>query len=988
MKNCFSCCFSRKEAKEGRNTAQSHKTSSAASMGELETVRLLSTPGTVVIGGAEERRSRASITLYSTSLTHSNRYDGVHVGPFRGSRYTLDDSIGSAGVWEAAAESYRRVSTQTEYESARSTRNTHGLPPHHSLPPRGVATDSTPCSPIGPFSAGAGAGLPVPPSHLQDVPIRLSSASYNVPPVGGAGGAGGCAPLVGKHSSLSGMAPVVPCCAPAQQQKLQQPKRHSVLLHELGSDHEDDDAEGGDLGEEASHRRRPLARATSSASLDFKSPPRPPSESGSSPRPPSSSVPRLPLAARRAAAVGAMSSGDLLPPPPASASPPHRQGSLLDSEADDGDLFLISASPAPFGGRAGSVPTCLLTPGSAGSLRRSAPGGGGGGGGGVRRARTGDEPLALQFGTSRESCRVVDSMALGHSPSGSCVLRRVSSRVSDLTNDFHESSSALLTGDGTATGTVESSQGGVLRPYTREAVREAAEAVGQEQANLEYRSLLHFIKKEFVDVEEAYLKALDSVCANYLSPLLSMPLVQDIPIVNSMLGSLYNIKACNELFLQELKAVVAAAAAPEGGDDNNEDDADSGCDGGSSFSAGSQGAAPEDPYPYAGLDFGPACLNHMRTFRTLATYFALYEEFCHFVHGCESVHAAHASTKRSLLRTSAASSAAKGEVGGKVEFISFVRRTQAALEKEQDGQEIQHDVSILGLLVRPIQMLAKYRMLLQRLVNSTKESEAGYAHLVKASEEATGVCNYCNQRKIEMDGEQVVAGLEKKWSLSGLSRQGRFWVMDSEMGVLLPVTILPPGDVEEDSPGIPARMVRGCVLFLFNDMLLCVYSTHDDEVTPASPTNSKVFVALDLSEISAIRPDIPADRLQELVRVDNTGDVLVPAAEEEAGGAAAAGAAAADLSSSYCMFPPSTASRVLAAKAREGVLVADPSFARPSPHTTLSISSRHATLDLILPTESLKNLWYETLKTSLSSSRERMNALRKRSVLGVDLSDV
>ena len=964
MKNCFSCCFSRKEAKEGRSAAQSHKTSSAASMGELETVRLLSTPGTVVIGGAEERRSRASITLYSTSLTHSNRYDGVHVGPFRGSRYTLDDSIGSAGVWEAAAESYRRVSSQTEYESARSTRNTHGLPPHHSLPPRGVATDSTPCSPIGPFSAGAAAGLPVPPSHLQDVPIRLSSASYNVPPVGGAGGAGGCTPLVGKHSSLSGLAPVVP--APAQQQK-----RHSVLLHELGSDHEDD-ADGADLGEEASHRRRPLNRATSSASLDFKSPPRPPSEAGSSPRLPSSSVPRLPLAARRAAAVGALGGGDLLPPPPPSASPPHRQGSLLDSEADDGDLFLISASPAPFGGRAGSVPTCLLTPGSAGSLRRSAPGGGGG----ARRARTGDEPLALQFGTSRESCRVVDSMALGHSPSGSCVLRRVSSRVSDLTNDFHESSSALLTGDGTVVGTVESSQGGVLRPYTREAVREAAEAVGQEQANLEYRSLLHFIKKEFVDVEEAYLKALDSVCANYLSPLLGMPLVQDIPIVNSMLGSLYNIKACNELFLQELKAVVAAAAALEGGHDD--DDADSGCDGGSSFSAGSQGAAPEDPYPYAGLDFGPACLNHMRTFRTLATYFALYEEFCHFVHGCESAHAAHASTKRSLLRASAAC----GEAGGKVEFISFVRRTQAALEKEQEGQEIQHDVSILGLLVRPIQMLAKYRMLLQRLVNSTKESEAGYAHLVKASEEATGVCNYCNQRKIEMDGEQVVAGLEKKWSLSGLSRQGRFWVMDSEMGVLLPVTILPPGDVEEDSPGIPARMVRGCVLFLFNDMLLCVYSTHDDEVTPASPTNSKVFVALDLSDISAIRPDIPADRLQELVRVDSTGDVLVPAAEEEAG------AAADPTSEEYCMFPPSTASRVLAAKAREGVLVADPSFARPSPHTTLSISSRHATLDLILPTESLKNLWYETLKTTLSSSRERMNALRKRSVLGVDLSDV
>ncbi|KAJ9453470.1 Guanine exchange factor for Rac 30 [Diplonema papillatum] len=273
-----------------------------------------------------------------------------------------------------------------------------------------------------------------------------------------------------------------------------------------------------------------------------------------------------------------------------------------------------------------------------------------------------------------------------------------------------------------------------------------------DDADQQYRALLNFLKKEFIEVEENYVRALDQAISAYLTPLLTNEILPH-KIVNEIFGSLYNIKAVNGTFLQELKKAVSQHQERT----RNEDD-------------------------FSGVDFGPACKNHLRAFRILTPYFKLYEDFI-----------AHVTDLPPAK---------------KYAYDTFTHNAAMELEAqcEEEGRSGLQDLSIMSLLVRPIQMLAQYRTIFQRLVDSTRSSEPGFDLLKDALREATSVCNYCNQRKVESDGTVMLAAIEQKWEFTNLARPGRYWVMDGEMERLA-------------SRG---RSMTRCVVFLFNDLLVCV----------------------------------------------------------------------------------------------------------------------------------------------------------------------
>ena len=422
-------------------------------------------------------------------------------------------------------------------------------------------------------------------------------------------------------------------------------------------------------------------------------------------------------------------------------------------------------------------------------------------------------------------------------------------------------------------------------------------------ASEEYRSLQHFLKKEFIEVEEAYVAALDLACEEYLRPLMAVPGLQGT-IVNDVLGSLYNIKACNVMFLKELRET-----------------------------AGRQ-ASDTSKFPYSEVDFGPACLNHMRTFRSIASYFALYEQFCTFAHKCDSVDLLADTTKRGKRLSLDPCAEIPDEsllAEGMRAFNDVTKEVQERIEASHE--ESSQDYSILGLLVRPIQMLARYRTILQRLVDSTHETEHGYALLQEACLEAIGVCNYCNQRKREHDGALMVTEVEKKWSLTGLAGNGRHWIMDAELAILVESSGAAVETPVRSPLAIPlpavVRRLHKCVVFLFNNLLLCIYAKERGEaLLPESPVADKVYLAVDVHSIASIRPDISPPTLAQLETTEGE--------------------------------------------------------APPTAHRTLSVRERgDFSIDLVFPTEAQKNLWYETLKGVTLKQRDP----KQRSVIGLDLHD-
>eukprot|EP01059_Diplonema_ambulator_P002431 TRINITY_DN12076_c0_g1_i1.p1 TRINITY_DN12076_c0_g1~~TRINITY_DN12076_c0_g1_i1.p1 ORF type:complete len:575 (+),score=224.74 TRINITY_DN12076_c0_g1_i1:33-1757(+) len=289
-----------------------------------------------------------------------------------------------------------------------------------------------------------------------------------------------------------------------------------------------------------------------------------------------------------------------------------------------------------------------------------------------------------------------------------------------------------------------------------------------------YKSLLHFLKKEFIEVEESYVNALKTVIKEYMQPLLlNQALAENI---KELVGALYNIKACNVIFLQDMKEAVAKQSSPT------------------------------DPLPYASVNIGTACVNHMRTFRTLASYAALYENFIKYT--------------QSL----------KDDV--KEDYVDFITKTQERLESNHENK----DLSIKSLLVWPIQMLAKYRTILQRLLDSTKSSDPEFSSLQQAVTEATGVCNYCNKRWTEHDEEQKVPAIEARWGIKGLVKTGRYCMMQCEMEKLT----------------LKSKTPVKCYVYLFNDMLLVI--TFKKNVSETDK-GKKIF-SLSLADRLDISPEV------------------------------------------------------------------------------------------------------------------------------------
>eukprot|EP00755_Sulcionema_specki_P031725 Sspe_Gene.97207::Locus_70832_Transcript_2_2_Confidence_0.667_Length_1904::g.97207::m.97207 len=237
-----------------------------------------------------------------------------------------------------------------------------------------------------------------------------------------------------------------------------------------------------------------------------------------------------------------------------------------------------------------------------------------------------------------------------------------------------------------------------------------------------YRSRLHFLKKEFLSLEEKYVEGLNLVSSYYLEPMKEKGFDTGNSIVEEMFGSLLNIKACNVTFLNSLREAVE-----EGGD---------GCD-------------------LSEVNFGPALQSHLPLLRLYTSYINGYDALDKFFE----------------QRT-------RGERDEAL--TAFLDSTQRTLETMQ-GRGDNRDVSLFGLLVTPIQQLMRYRLILERLIQNTRSSAPGFNLLKEAHVEVSNVCAFCNQRKKESDGLQRVIEIQEEWGFAGLAKPGRYWIMETDM---------------------------------------------------------------------------------------------------------------------------------------------------------------------------------------------------------------
>eukprot|EP01060_Flectonema_neradi_P010617 TRINITY_DN1770_c3_g1_i1.p1 TRINITY_DN1770_c3_g1~~TRINITY_DN1770_c3_g1_i1.p1 ORF type:complete len:489 (+),score=93.97 TRINITY_DN1770_c3_g1_i1:219-1685(+) len=167
---------------------------------------------------------------------------------------------------------------------------------------------------------------------------------------------------------------------------------------------------------------------------------------------------------------------------------------------------------------------------------------------------------------------------------------------------------------------------------------------------------------------------------------------------------------------------------------------------------------------FSSVDFAPVFVDNFKLLRLYAAYINDYDKLSFFIESPSTPS----------------------------KFRTFLLKT------EEETKE-----SLWDILITPIQRMIHYRMFMQTLIRYSKGEEV--TALSRAIEEIGTVCQYCNQKKREADGNAKVAVIECELGIKDLYQPGRYWIMDSEMDRV-----------------VVGKKTERCHVYLFSDLLLVV----------------------------------------------------------------------------------------------------------------------------------------------------------------------
>eukprot|EP01065_Artemidia_motanka_P045453 TRINITY_DN6687_c0_g1_i1.p1 TRINITY_DN6687_c0_g1~~TRINITY_DN6687_c0_g1_i1.p1 ORF type:complete len:729 (+),score=134.35 TRINITY_DN6687_c0_g1_i1:45-2189(+) len=420
---------------------------------------------------------------------------------------------------------------------------------------------------------------------------------------------------------------------------------------------------------------------------------------------------------------------------------------------------------------------------------------------------------------------------------------------------------------------------------------------------------LHSIKKEIYDTECAYLASLMQLCKFYLEPMKLMfdaegkrssksaPQQQqnDQDIFDKFFGSLMLIVGCNTELLKDMRTAIAEYQNTLPTTVRKD-----------------RRASPDDTQPlpipsadFAGVDYGRV-FGNFRILRLYSSYITNYDQFLQF-----------------LKQRGAAIDDDEVESVEGTKLSNFLAKVQAELEGSRGDVSV--DVSLRGYLIRPIQRLMGYSLLLQQVIRYSSPDDVSVPELRRACDEVTAVCTYCNQKKRETDGGLKVAEISEQLG-QDLVRPGRYWILD---GVVEKVT--------EDRRG--RYRTTQCRVFLFSDILLWV--KRGWALQQRRPS------CVRMEDVVDIRDEFPRDRA-------GPGPVRYGSAPVAAS-------------------PGNSCNK-------------DSAF---DPRCTFAIIMPTYTLGLVLESPGQRSIWCEAVRAAQRQwVRRSRRQTRKRSMIGINLNDI
>src|SRR3989338_4192445 len=144
-----------------------------------------------------------------------------------------------------------------------------------------------------------------------------------------------------------------------------------------------------------------------------------------------------------------------------------------------------------------------------------------------------------------------------------------------------------------------------------------------------------------------------------------------------------------------------------------------------------------------------------------------------------------------------------------------------------------------AFLIKPVQRLCKYPLLLRELIKNTPEVHPDHGLLSAAADKVGSVVNFVNEAKRNAEGQAKMKEIEEMVGIAGLCLPDRFFHREGEL-------MLYQGKGKSLEPRY---------LFLFNDLILLMKVTKIDKVTKKMKYELRGRADLDRATIINISDD-------------------------------------------------------------------------------------------------------------------------------------
>mmetsp|Transcript_9225 Transcript_9225/g.13959 ORF Transcript_9225/g.13959 Transcript_9225/m.13959 type:complete len:330 (-) Transcript_9225:18-1007(-) len=144
-----------------------------------------------------------------------------------------------------------------------------------------------------------------------------------------------------------------------------------------------------------------------------------------------------------------------------------------------------------------------------------------------------------------------------------------------------------------------------------------------------------------------------------------------------------------------------------------------------------------------------------------------------------------------------------------------------------------------SFLIKPVQRLCKYPLLLRELIKNTPEAHEDYQPLIDAQEKVASVVSFVNEAKRIAEGQAKMREIEAEVGIAGLAQPDRFFHREGQLNLYRG----------------KGKSLQPRYLFLFNDLILLMRLKSVDEKTRKMHYEMRGRADLDRAKVINISDD-------------------------------------------------------------------------------------------------------------------------------------